>query len=575
MRIWRVTRTYLSRRQEHRARGMALHAARNTAGAREAFVRSVDVTPHMAYELIKLLRAERIPYVVAPYEADAQLAFLEREGIIDGIITEDSDLLVFGCRTVLFKLDTYGSCVEIQRDRFASARQLSLAGWGTSEFRQMAILSGCDYLPSIVGMGLKNAHRLLRRYESVERVLQALRLDGKMHVPPSYASDFCRAEFTFVHQRVWDPRGDGCMATLAPLPKDAAADLIEYIGAPIEHDEARRIARGDLCPITRRPFTAVLLPTQPRQAQQPTLQAFFSGSAPVRRDAMRIASAPARMSTPTRATQRGLFGHCVSDEAAAAVATNQTAAASDTNTKASISTTYEATVLNDLSVTTADTSRPDSSRDTLHDSSCSADTLFEADLGTPPTSPDPSPLAAPKTPRHSDIDVSSPVSSPVGSPPRAMLSTPLPRRGSTPRSSRRVQSGPALALQARSDDGADDEARRASWIQRFSFSGPRPRHIVLPGTSPRTPEPRAAQLHMEHRETCCASPALTLATPLTGEKRPLSHDRSRPTPAKRSVSATTSLATSTTPPPKRVHSETCDTPGSGSAKLLQFQYRRS
>ena len=75
---------------------MALHAARNTAGAREAFVRSVDVTPHMAYELIKLLRAERIPYVVAPYEADAQLAFLEREGIIDGIITEDSDLLVFG-----------------------------------------------------------------------------------------------------------------------------------------------------------------------------------------------------------------------------------------------------------------------------------------------------------------------------------------------------------------------------------------------------------------------------------------------------------------------------------------------
>ena len=161
---------------------MALHAARNTAGAREAFVRSVDVTPHMAYELIKLLRAERIPYVVAPYEADAQLAFLEREGIIDGIITEDSDLLVFGCRTVLFKLDTYGSCVEIQRDRFASARQLSLAGWGTSEFRQMAILSGCDYLPSIVGMGLKNAHRLLRRYESVERVLQALRPVSYTHL---------------------------------------------------------------------------------------------------------------------------------------------------------------------------------------------------------------------------------------------------------------------------------------------------------------------------------------------------------------------------------------------------------
>lgn len=40
--------------------------------------------------------------MVAPYEADAQLCFLEREGYVDGIITEDSDLLVFGCRQVRF-----------------------------------------------------------------------------------------------------------------------------------------------------------------------------------------------------------------------------------------------------------------------------------------------------------------------------------------------------------------------------------------------------------------------------------------------------------------------------------------
>lgn len=41
-----------------------------------------------------------LPYVVAPYEADAQLAFLEHEGLVDGILTEDSDLLVFGCQVV-------------------------------------------------------------------------------------------------------------------------------------------------------------------------------------------------------------------------------------------------------------------------------------------------------------------------------------------------------------------------------------------------------------------------------------------------------------------------------------------
>ena len=38
--------------------------------------------------------------VVAPYEADAQLAYLVKEGIADIVITEDSDLLAFGCKQV-------------------------------------------------------------------------------------------------------------------------------------------------------------------------------------------------------------------------------------------------------------------------------------------------------------------------------------------------------------------------------------------------------------------------------------------------------------------------------------------
>ena len=46
-----------------------------------------------------------LAFVVAPYEADAQLAFLYREGIVDAVITEDSDLLPYGARRVFYKLD--------------------------------------------------------------------------------------------------------------------------------------------------------------------------------------------------------------------------------------------------------------------------------------------------------------------------------------------------------------------------------------------------------------------------------------------------------------------------------------
>ncbi|SNX85056.1 related to EXO1 - exonuclease which interacts with Msh2p [Melanopsichium pennsylvanicum] len=221
--------------------------------ARDVYSKCVDITPEMAYQLIKVLKEQGIPYVVAPYEADAQLAYLEAQGLIDGVITEDSDLLVFGCKTVLFKLDQAGNAVEMLQERFWTNRQLALSGWTPVEFRQMAILSGCDYLPSIVGMGLKNAHRLLRRYKTVDKVLQAVRLEGKMRVPPAYSREFRKAELTFVHQRVFDPSSQK-LVTLTPLPDGTHDDMLPFIGAAMEDEVARGVAAGTIDPIARTPI---------------------------------------------------------------------------------------------------------------------------------------------------------------------------------------------------------------------------------------------------------------------------------------------------------------------------------
>ena len=51
--------------------------------------------------------------IVAPYEADAQLAFLSLAGIADLIISEDSDLAPFGCDKLLCKMDITGNGILV------------------------------------------------------------------------------------------------------------------------------------------------------------------------------------------------------------------------------------------------------------------------------------------------------------------------------------------------------------------------------------------------------------------------------------------------------------------------------
>lgn len=48
---------------------------------------------------------------------------MEKEGIVDLVITEDSDLLVFGCKRVLFKMDDTGNgkLIDLERDNLGKA----------------------------------------------------------------------------------------------------------------------------------------------------------------------------------------------------------------------------------------------------------------------------------------------------------------------------------------------------------------------------------------------------------------------------------------------------------------------
>ncbi|XP_068759683.1 exonuclease 1-like [Montipora capricornis] len=58
----------------------------------------------MSHKLLKVLRDKNIDCIVAPFEADAQLAYLNKNQLIDVVLSEDSDLLVFGCSEFFSRL---------------------------------------------------------------------------------------------------------------------------------------------------------------------------------------------------------------------------------------------------------------------------------------------------------------------------------------------------------------------------------------------------------------------------------------------------------------------------------------
>ncbi|KAL7089238.1 hypothetical protein ACP275_13G176900 [Erythranthe tilingii] len=234
----------LSRAVEHESNG-------NLTAAYECYQKAVDISPSVAYDLIQVLKRENVSYVVAPYEADAQMTFLALGKHVDAVITEDSDLIAFGCPRIIYKMDKYGQGVEFKNATLQHNKELNLAGFTQTMLLEMCILSGCDYLSSLPGMGLKKAHALIKKFKSHENVIKHLRYNS-VEVPPLYEESFRRAIFTFRHQRVYDPISEDIVHLSEPV--DFVGEDVDFLGPALPQHVAKGIAQGDLDPFTKIPI---------------------------------------------------------------------------------------------------------------------------------------------------------------------------------------------------------------------------------------------------------------------------------------------------------------------------------
>lgn len=212
------------KRDEARAKANEYNKKGNRQLAWKEYMKAAGVTPEMAKSIMVELDILEVKYVVAPYEADAQMVYLEQIGLVDGIISEDSDLLIFGCQKLITKLNDFGECIEINRQDFSKIkRNPDLSSYTPEQLRLVAMLSGCDYTKGVPGVGLKTAFSLVKKYNTAKKVLEVLKLDGKMP-PEDLEEEMYKANLAFQFQKVFNPRTQK-MAALNSYPESSDVDI--------------------------------------------------------------------------------------------------------------------------------------------------------------------------------------------------------------------------------------------------------------------------------------------------------------------------------------------------------------
>lgn len=107
-----------------------------------------------------MLRLFGIPYITAPMEAEAQCAALVELGLVDGIITDDSDVFLFGGLRVFKNMFNQSKTVEC----FLLADLARELGLERDTLIRLAYLLGSDYVDGLPGVGPVVAMELLKEF---------------------------------------------------------------------------------------------------------------------------------------------------------------------------------------------------------------------------------------------------------------------------------------------------------------------------------------------------------------------------------------------------------------------------
>ena len=178
---------------------------------------------------IRELRKGGFTVFKAPYEADAQLALLCQLGMVQYVETVDSDLLVYGCKKVLMKVNHGTGKAQLftlarWTEETAENKNVPLLAlcrkWGTGVLPFFAVLAGCDVV-KFAGFGPQTAQAILgtltkgraatseitvrRIVDATQRLIRTKKLRTVNQLPPDFEAKLLFGLEVFQKQVVYHP----------------------------------------------------------------------------------------------------------------------------------------------------------------------------------------------------------------------------------------------------------------------------------------------------------------------------------------------------------------------------------
>ncbi len=116
----------------------------------------------------KLFKILDVPYILAPMEAETTCADLCKRGIVDAVLSEDTDVLAYGCPVFLSKISFTkgaGTCTRIVFSKLLEEMKMT-----EETFLDFCIMCGTDYNDNIPKVGSVTSYKLLIEHSSIENI---------------------------------------------------------------------------------------------------------------------------------------------------------------------------------------------------------------------------------------------------------------------------------------------------------------------------------------------------------------------------------------------------------------------